>query len=354
MAHQSGIRVSEALSAAFVDALENSSVRAIKVGIVSESLEPTNVLEIQGSFEQDLTLITSLLQDEEPCYLLVRLDSTDATAQALSDKWLFATFVPDNAKVRDKMLYASTKATVTKMLGESYFVDSMYGTTKDEFSLDGYRQHRKHAESSAPLTERELEMERVKEIESAAADAPTMNSRRSHVSSATFPLDDEAESALAEYAKGTINFVLLALDIAAERVVLDHKDSLQSHDDVASSFPTDAPRYAFYWYNSSTSLFVYFCPTTSSIRERMIYSSFRHGLIVTSKNLGVNATIKLEVDTPTELSATALDDEVTSRVPATTTTTGASAVRAPPTQTKFRRPAPPGRRPRTTPAANSQ
>jgi twinfilin-like protein len=45
-------------------------------------------------------------------------------------KWLFLCYVPDHAKVRDKMLYASTRATLTKELGDYRFADSIYGTEK--------------------------------------------------------------------------------------------------------------------------------------------------------------------------------------------------------------------------------
>lgn len=48
--------------------------------------------------------------------------------------WLFLCYVPDNAKIRDKMLYASTRATLTKELGDYRFVDSIYGTDK----VNGY------------------------------------------------------------------------------------------------------------------------------------------------------------------------------------------------------------------------
>ncbi|KAJ2003262.1 Twinfilin-1, partial [Coemansia sp. S85] len=169
MAHQSGIRVSAELSATFVDALGSNSVRALKISIVNDSLEKSDTVAIQGTLDEDFALIPQLLEASEPCYLLVRLD------EEAHGKWLIGTYVPDSAKVRAKMLYASSKAALTKSLGESYFVDDIFGTTREEFSPAGYRQHRRHVESSAPLTEREEEMQRIRQMESSAAETPTMD-----------------------------------------------------------------------------------------------------------------------------------------------------------------------------------
>jgi len=50
-------------------------------------------------------------QDDVPCYILFKMDSST------KDGWLLANWVPENAKVRQKMLYASTRATLKKELG---------------------------------------------------------------------------------------------------------------------------------------------------------------------------------------------------------------------------------------------
>ena len=46
-----------------------------------------------------------------PCYILFRMDS------ATKDGWLLANWVPEKTKVRQKMLYASSRETLKKELG---------------------------------------------------------------------------------------------------------------------------------------------------------------------------------------------------------------------------------------------
>ena len=47
--------------------------------------------------------------------------------------------MPDKAKIRDKMLYASTRATLTKELGDYRFADQVYGTDKVDPPLNKVR-----------------------------------------------------------------------------------------------------------------------------------------------------------------------------------------------------------------------
>lgn len=60
------------------------------------------------------------LTEKQPAYFLVRLDERS--------EWLFLCFVPDVAPIRQKMIYAATRASLTKDLGDSHFKDSIYGT----------------------------------------------------------------------------------------------------------------------------------------------------------------------------------------------------------------------------------
>jgi len=61
----------------------------------AESLTSGGTWPTSGSLTDDLPQLATILQDNEPAYVLVKLD--DAT------EWLFVSYVPDNSKVRDKV-----------------------------------------------------------------------------------------------------------------------------------------------------------------------------------------------------------------------------------------------------------
>jgi twinfilin-like protein len=76
--------------------LHHISIQYASNGRSLESLIYDNSLDVSGSLEEDLPLISDLLEDNVPSYLLVRMDHP-------SVEWLAIFYVPDSAKVRDKV-----------------------------------------------------------------------------------------------------------------------------------------------------------------------------------------------------------------------------------------------------------
>ena len=109
----SGIRPSDELLAAFAKAKDvDSNVRFLKVQIEGSAMAVTHTAEgsAEGSAESDFAAVSAVLEDEIPCYILFKLDGA-------REGWLLANWVPENAKVRQKMLYASSSMTLKKELG---------------------------------------------------------------------------------------------------------------------------------------------------------------------------------------------------------------------------------------------
>lgn len=78
----------------------------------------------------DFAIVHENLAEKQPAYFLVRLGDSKA-----SSEWIFLCYVPDVAPIRQKMIYAATRASLTKDLGDSHFTDSIYGTNKVLLSL---------------------------------------------------------------------------------------------------------------------------------------------------------------------------------------------------------------------------
>lgn len=115
----------------------------------TESLKPSTTQPVQGELQDDFDRIPDLLEPpEEPAYILVKLDGDsndddDATrapvnaggdGSAGNGTWLLATYVPDKAHVRSKMLYSSSKAALARQLGEGSFKYSLFASTKVRYS----------------------------------------------------------------------------------------------------------------------------------------------------------------------------------------------------------------------------
>ncbi|CAO3624433.1 unnamed protein product [Cunninghamella blakesleeana] len=307
MSHQSGIKVSEELSKTFTDAVSSGNVRIIRISIVNESLVNTGITNVQGTFEQDFNQVEKYLEDKTPAYILVRLDEKTS----IEYKWLFLCYVPDDAKVRDKMIYASTRASLTKELGDSKFTDSIYGTQKSEFSWDGYKKHLAHQKAEAPLTQREKEMAEIKEAEArAVTDYQGASTRKTYAPGVSFPLTSatiEALRVLNQSKDGrSHNFVSLYLN--NETIDLDEALQLEV-DELKNKINKNAPRFLFYsleheHHGETTEaiVFIYTCPSTSKIRERMLYSTSKANVITGASN-EANITVlkKYETSDPSDI-----------------------------------------------------
>ncbi|KAI9253217.1 hypothetical protein BY458DRAFT_521960 [Sporodiniella umbellata] len=292
MSTQSGIKVSEELSRTFADAVSQGTTRIIRVSIINESLVSNGSTPAQGTFEKDYQHVAEYLESNTPAYIFVRLDQKTSTGEY---NWLLLSYVPDNAKVRDKMLYASTRATLTKELGDYRFVESIYGTDQSEFSWDGYKKHLAHKSADAPLTRREQELAEIKAAEAkAVSDYQGTTSRKNYAPGVAFPLTDKAIESLSELKKEkgdrAHNFVSLCLE--NEKVDVDKAANVTTKE-LQATISADSPRFTFYIFDDGSKeslVFVYTCPSTSKIRERMLYSSSKLNIITAAKN---NASVDI-------------------------------------------------------------
>ncbi|KAI8373716.1 hypothetical protein BD560DRAFT_434076 [Blakeslea trispora] len=314
MSHQSGIQVSEELSQVFTQAVSKGDIRILRASIEKESLVPNGSSPVESDFETDYKkLINNYLDDTTPAYIFVRLDERGTANEY---KWLFLCYVPDGAKVRDKMLYASTRATLTKELGDYRFVDNIYGTEKSEFTWEGYKKHLAHKAAEAPLTRREQELAEIKAAEAkAVSDYQGTTTRKSYAPGVAFPLTERSIEALQQLTKTkeerTSNFVSLFLD--NEKIDLD-KESKIAVDELAKAIKQDAPRFTFFIYENESDenlVFIYTCPSTSKIRERMLYSSSKANAITAAETeVSLKVIKKLETSDLEDLTRAYLDEEL--------------------------------------------
>lgn len=121
------------------------------------------------------------------------------------------TYVPDAAPVRQKMLFASTRLTLTRELGLEHFRETIFFTMPDEFTEAGFKKHDAHAKLEAPLTEEERTLGEVKRAE-AEAGAGT-GTREIHLSkSLAMPVSEDAIAALKEMENGRSVTMLVSAD----------------------------------------------------------------------------------------------------------------------------------------------
>ncbi|OWK17083.1 TWF1 [Cervus elaphus hippelaphus] len=286
MSHQTGIQATEDVKDIFARA-RNGKYRLLKISIENEKLVIGSCREPSDSWDQDYdSFVLPLLEDKQPCY------------------------------VRQKMLYAATRATLKKEFGGGHIKDEVFGTVKEDVSLHGYKKYLLSQSSPAPLTAAEEELRQIK-INEVQSDV-SVDTKHQTLQGVAFPISREAFQALEKLNNRQLNYVQLEIDIKNEIIILANTINTELKD-LPKRIPKDAARYHFFLYKHShegdyleSIVFIYSMPGyTCSIRERMLYSSCKSPLLeIVERQLQMDVIRKIEIDNGDELTADFLYEEV--------------------------------------------
>ncbi|KAF2763477.1 actin monomer binding protein-like protein [Pseudovirgaria hyperparasitica] len=304
---QSGISASAELTAAFQNLLSSPSQRGLLISIESERLVPSSTLPGTSSFYADLSALSTQLKPDAARYIILRRpDSLSATSQP--GELVLVTYIPLPAPVRQKTLFASTRLSLPRELGSEHFGEHVWVERADEVTEEGWRKHEKHVQLDQPLTQEERDLVGIKEAE--AKESGGTGSRRGHTGGTLdIRVGDRVVDTLRDLKNGGPNLVQLKFDIPTETVVLDSTKSATPAS-LSNDISSTEPRYSFYRHTNDAILFIYTCPTTSKIKERMIYATSERSVrgLATSE-AGIEIAKKLEASNPADVTAQSIEDE---------------------------------------------
>jgi len=305
MSHSSGIPVSQQLSDAFGEALTQQNIRFIKAQIANDEIVPTDSLQISESTQhEDMDKIPNYLEPTVPSYILFRLDEKNARGYL----WVLMCYVPDKAKVREKMTYASTRGNLRKQLGSGNFDAEIFGTVPGDFTQKGYKAFVEMQKAETPLTVGERQSAAEKEQGLFVGGAST-----AYVHGVAFPVEQAAGQALQGLVSGEHNYVQITIDAEAERITLGGIKNIEISE-LPDQVPHDQPRFHFFRYDHehegaelSSIVMIYSCPDGSGntksapVRLRMLYSSSKANIENILTSIGSKADVKVEVNQSSEV-----------------------------------------------------
>lgn len=83
--------------------------------------------DVEHGWEEDYKIfVEPLIEENIPCYVFFRLDNKTS----IGYEWLLLSYTPDSATIRQKMLYASTKATLKKEFGSPHIKEEYHATSQ--------------------------------------------------------------------------------------------------------------------------------------------------------------------------------------------------------------------------------
>lgn len=194
---------SQELQAEFNSLLASDDTFGLLATIEKESLVPVATIPSASSsdFAENLRGLEPHVKPDEALYIILRrFDSTP--------RLLAVTYVPDGARVRQKMLFASTRLALVRELGSEHFRETIFVTTAAELTAKGFEKHDAHNKLDAPLTQEEKTLGEVKRAEQEAG-AGT-GTREIHLSkSLAMPVAEDAIAALKDVGEGGRSVVML-------------------------------------------------------------------------------------------------------------------------------------------------
>ena len=276
--------------------------------ISNETLTAESPIQFtSSSFDSSLSSLKNHLAPKTPIYLILRPSTTQ------NNELIAVTYVPSTAPVRLKMLFASTRNSLTRDLGLEKFADNLFATDPEEILDPASWESRKKSTSRAEdmLSSEERELQGVRRAEEEARYGTSGKDLMGSGGSGgrlAMKINDDAKSAINQLKTG---IVILGIDVSTETLVLlDQADNIDASA-ALKKIPSNQPSYAIFAYPGTTeTVFVYSCPSSSKVKEKMVYASARAGVLQVIESEGLKITKRLEQGDTDEISEERLSQEV--------------------------------------------
>ncbi len=149
---RANLNIQQAIQDCFYAAQESKSVRIINIKIRGEELVLENSLEKQSGAHDDFNyVLPSTLSETEACFSLFNISTNCLEAQ----QWILVAWVPDGCRVRDKMLYSSSREDLKRSLGLGYFKTEYVANQFSDLTWEQYLQSQRNEFDLSVLTETE-------------------------------------------------------------------------------------------------------------------------------------------------------------------------------------------------------
>jgi len=221
------------------------------------------------------------------------------------DKWLLVFYVPDNSKVRQKMLYASSSSALKQGLGAPKFLVDFALSDSKECTLENYKHSIAEVHEDSVLTWQE------KEAKEAAFESHISMSevKVSAVVGVNIPVSEEAVEAIKGLKAGKHDTVIFILNAESEILGCSPPSNLTIEEITSKHFPEREPRYVLHRFKHDSEgsaaekdVFIYYCPDKAKPRLRMFYSTAKANVLKLLATLELAPPKNVECSLPAEIS----------------------------------------------------
>lgn len=292
---RANLRVHEGLSEAFLSSQsEGSNTRLLKVAIISEEMHLSSLVSKIGTAESDFQdVLLACVGDTEAAIFLYCLSDSAGVKN-----WLLLAWIPDACRVRDKMIFSSSKEDLKRSLGQGYFSSEYSANSRGDLTWGGFQESLRKERSPDMLSF----SERTVMEERQASHAMMSTTKSSAMSVLPFTPSPELVVALASFQrKEGCNMVEMTVDgdsislVSSKTVTVGPGSSLQPYVSEIEA------RFFALRLDAGVSLFVYSCPEVVPIRQKMIMASAKATVLATMSDKGLIFDRNIEIRDPADI-----------------------------------------------------
>jgi len=297
--HQTGITVDKELNDQFCAAdAEGASFRWFQVKINEDYTK--FIFEAQSSsFDDEKALFDDLqakLEPKVPVYNCMRK----------GEKWLLASYIPDLARIKDKMVFASSASSLKAGFGTDKFISQDYQLCEpDEMTVAEY--------TRATSTDRDLVMsfEEKAKLQTAKESVHLMGTNQTAViAGVPIKFANDTLDAVDNLKEAKCNTVELVLDGATEVLNIGPNTKDMTVDEIVAALPDNEPRYYLHNFSHtdpsgeacSKLVYIYYCPMKAVPKLKMFYSTCKAHIQKCLEVKGFGKSTNIEISETSELS----------------------------------------------------
>ena len=233
---RANLTISNEVTEEFLQAQESRSIRILKIKIEGEALKLDGKLNAVGSPKEDFdTILRDSLSETQALFLIFSLADAPTDPQS----WLLLCWVPDGCKVRDKMLYSSSREDLKRTLGLGYFAAEYSANLKSDVTWELFQLSQSRDFSHDILTD----TERLVLEDKALTVGESNKSKASAMGVINFEMTAELTQKLTEFKSEAVNWV--SLTVTNETVTLLAAKTVSGTDKFQSLVSEEVARLAF-------------------------------------------------------------------------------------------------------------
>lgn len=302
---RANLNISPQIDEEFLRAQETHTVRILSVSIEAENLVLSGTVDKLSTAANDFdTILLDYIKEDSASFILFNL-SDDVNA---SQTWLMITWIPDGCRVRDKMLYSSSREDLKKHIGIGLFHSEYAANYKTDITWAAYQSSLKKDVDMDVLTENErliMEERVLSQVESSTVKSTALGVMPFEMSTEVMEKLDQFKEASGNEESDGCNWVEMTVE--SETVQLKQArfvsvgDSLQDYipNDSASFIAIKLPKLGSN--NEIITIFVFSCPENTPVRTKMTMSSSKASVLAAAQSKGLVFDKTLEIRDPEDI-----------------------------------------------------